>query len=69
MESLKPARTNYIHRLEDEVSELRASVGDARECLTHIRTYLLSDKFHKDTTVQVQDVLNRLESIADCLYA
>ena len=60
-------RTNYIQRLQDELAETKACLHDTRECLGYIQSYLRSDKFHQDTTVQAQDVLNRLESIADCV--
>jgi len=36
-----------------------------REGLDDLRSYLLSDKFHRDTTVQVQDVLNRIDHAFD----
>ena len=60
-------RKNYIHQLQAELTEAEARLFDIQECLGHIRSYLQSDKFHIDTTVQAQDVLSRLESIRDCL--
>jgi hypothetical protein len=35
--------------------------------LTIFKAYLQSNKFHTDPTIQVQDVLNRLTHIEECL--
>lgn len=37
-----------------------AELTDARDALADLESYLLSEKFHTDTTVQVRDVLARL---------
>jgi len=54
---------NYIKKLEVVAASYTEQVMDARDCLENFRAYLQSSKFHEDTTVQVQDVLNRLECI------
>ena len=46
----------YYNR--DELLELTIK---SFEIIEELKIYLMSEKFHKDTTVQVQDVLNRLE--------
>jgi hypothetical protein len=53
--------SNYIHKLEDENNVLGVELCYLRSSLHNLRAYLLSDKFHLDTTVQVRDVLNRLD--------
>ena len=58
---------NYIKKLEVCNCAYTEQVMDARDNLENLRAYLQSEKFHQDTTVQVQDVLNRLESIRECL--
>lgn len=58
---------NYIKKLEVETAAYGEQVLDARDCLNNLRAYLQSEKFHTDTTIQVQDVLNRLEPIRECL--
>jgi hypothetical protein len=58
---------NYIKKLEASNCAYTEQVLDARDCLENFRAYLQSSKFHEDTTVQVQDVLNRLEGLRECL--
>jgi len=58
---------NYIKKLEVATAAHTEQVMDARDNLENFRAYLQSSKFHEDTTVQVQDVLNRLECIRECL--
>ena len=53
---------NYIHRLEDEVAALRAELMGLRSGLQDLKGYLVSEKFHVDPTVQVRDMLTRLEA-------
>lgn len=54
---------NYIKTLQNERQDLTAEVCGLRGGLADLRRYLALPKFHEDTTVQVQDVLNRLEAI------
>jgi hypothetical protein len=58
---------NYIKKLEVCNCAYTEQVMDARDCLENFRAYLQSSKFHEDPTIQVQDVLNRLECIRECL--
>ena len=58
---------NYIKKLEASNCAYTEQVLDARDCLENFRAYLQSSKFHEDPTIQVQDVLNRLECIRECL--
>jgi len=52
---------NHIHKLEDELSEAQEELRGLREGLQDLRRYLTTPKFHEDPTVQVRDVLNRLQ--------
>jgi len=52
---------NYIKRLQSEVKEQSEAVKAIRTELLDLEKYLLSAKFHNDPTVQIQDVLNRIE--------
>lgn len=58
---------NYIKRLQVANCAQVEQILDAREELSYLKSYLQSDKFHTDTTVQVQDVLNRLVKLEECL--
>lgn len=49
--------------LSQENRDLKIQIMDAHQALTELRTYLLSSKFHRDSTVQVTDVLRRLEEV------
>ena len=48
----------------NKVLELKIEIARANESLDDLKTYLLSEKFHSDPTVQVRDVLRRLECVA-----
>jgi len=54
---------NYIQNLKNQIEEKDLIIQTAKEEIGYIRSYLLSDKFHEDTTVQVRDILNRLNNI------
>ena len=47
-----------------KVLELKIEITKANDALDDLRSYLLSEKFHNDPTVQVRDVLRRLECVA-----
>lgn len=51
---------NYIHRLQAENAELQERITEARQALIDLSAYLASSKFREDTTVQKQDVINRI---------
>ena len=53
--------SNYIVRLETELARQTLAIEGLHNELAELRGYLLSDKFHNDTTVQVRDVLHRLD--------
>ena len=53
---------NYIKRLEQQNRRLLSEVCAYENTLNDLRSYLLSDKFKSDPTVQVLDVLHRIES-------
>ena len=52
---------NYIKRLECELNEARTELTGLKCGLNDLQSYLHSEKFHVDTTVQVDDVLRRLQ--------
>jgi len=51
----------YINRLEKELKEERVEIIGIKAGLEDLRVYLCSSKFYEDPTVQVKDVLTRLE--------
>jgi hypothetical protein len=57
---------NYIHKLQQEVNELKSQRDSLLDRLNELECYLLSDKFNcgdrLDGYVNCQDVLNRLPS-------
>jgi hypothetical protein len=54
---------NYIHILQQEKAELQAELAGIRRGLDCLKIYLNSPKFYHDTTVQIADVLRRLEEV------
>lgn len=56
---------NYIKRLEQEKAVLKAELKAVTTGFHDLFGYLESPKFYIDTTVQVQDVMNRLQAIRD----
>jgi site-specific recombinase XerD len=58
---------NYIQQLQIQRNASNRCIEDARMNLTIFKAYLQSNKFHTDPTIQVQDVLNRLTHIEECL--
>lgn len=57
----EPATVNYIHKLQAEAAAAKLETEARDATLADLRRYLLSPKFHTDTTVQVRDVLHRIE--------
>jgi hypothetical protein len=54
---------NYIQRLEDENKDLRDIDTSKMESINDILVYLASSKFGDDTTVQVSDMVTRLQQV------
>ena len=52
---------NYIKRLEHENAQKAAMICMYAAVIQDLREYLALPKFHNDTTVQVQDILSRLQ--------
>jgi hypothetical protein len=61
-------KTNYINKLQDEARYLKHNIMDANDAITDLMVYLSSSKFDNDSTVQVKDILNRLQPIKDALF-
>lgn len=57
-------RGSYIKDLQEENLERARKIESALLSVNELRAYLLSSKFHEDTTVQVRDVLNRLDNVS-----
>jgi hypothetical protein len=56
---------NHIHNLTDDLAGATAGLAQLDEEIRELRIYLTSEKFHQDTTVQVADVLHRLEGLTE----
>jgi hypothetical protein len=54
---------NYIHQLQMAVRYEHDIIREAHETYVELATYLSSSKFHEDPTVQVADVLRRLDPL------
>ena len=52
---------NYILSLQERVKELEAQITQADAGVTDLYMYLQSPKFWNDTTVQVGDVMYRMD--------
>lgn len=59
---------NYIQQLEQDKLVLTAATQAALIGLADLMSYLHSEKFHEDPTVQVQDVVNRINEIRTRVY-
>ena len=57
----KEPTMNYIYRLEDELKEIRSEFTGLKCGISDLVKYLQSSKFHNDTTVQIDDVIRRIE--------
>ena len=56
-------------KAKDSSDELRIGINNALQEIQDFKKYLTSTKFNNDNTIQVRDVLNRLEPIRDALFA
>ena len=54
-------------KLHIQVKQLKKEKEILQEGINEIRRYLMSEKFHKDTSVNRQDILNRFEDIQNNL--
>ena len=61
--AILPPRNNGILKLQNELEHLKKEKAEIMDTINHLKSYLLSSKFHHDTTVQVKDVLARLPDI------
>lgn len=59
---------NYIQQLEQDKLVLTAATQSALIGLADLMAYMHSDKFQTDPTVQVQDVVNRINEIRTAIY-
>ena len=55
-------------KLHEQVKALQAEKEVLVQGMNNLRRYLNSDKFHEDTTVQVADILHRMQEITNDLY-
>lgn len=56
---------NYIKRLENDLRQAQTELTGLKCGLTDLKSYLMSEKFWTDTTVQTDDVLRRLQDAYD----
>ncbi len=61
------SKMNYIKRLQNENKNLKNDKNIARAELLELEKYLLSPKFYNDPTVQIRDVLTRMEALKSTL--
>lgn len=59
---------NYIKKLEAKVELATVRQETIQVEITELKRYLTSSKFHQDTTVQVSDVLARLQHVENAAY-
>jgi len=59
-----PRGKSYIEKLQEENLERARKIELALLSVNEIRSYLLSSKFSEDTTVQVRDILLRLDNVS-----
>ena len=52
--------TNHIQKLEFELKQRNAALDGLNEGIRHLVQYLNTDKFYKDSSVNVDDVINRI---------
>lgn len=60
---------NFIHNLQMSLKSEHELIKMAYEGLIEVYAYLGSEKFHNDPTVQVADVMRRLDSVRTLLMA
>lgn len=54
---------NYIKQLQMQIEEHEEYIRRINEGIVDLQMYLMTEKFWNDTTVQVQDVINRLADV------
>jgi hypothetical protein len=59
---------HWTTQLKDDNAKLQGDKAATIEAINELKGYLQSSKFHQDPTVQVQDVLNRLDVILDVAF-
>lgn len=58
---------NYIVKLQAANKQFQSDMDYVTDWMINLETYLLSPKFHQDTTVQTGDILLRLNELAQGL--
>ena len=58
---------NYIKQLQSHKEQLISEKRDGLDALLELQVYLMSAKFWEDSTVQVGDVLDRMQPIKAAL--
>lgn len=58
---------NYIVKLQAANKQFQSDMDYVTDWMINLEAYLLSSKFHQDTTVQTRDILLRLDELAQGL--
>lgn len=58
---------NYIKRIQQANEQYQSDMNYITDWMISLEKYLLSSKFHEDTTVQTGDILLRLNELAQGL--
>ncbi len=53
---------NYIHKLQNEIENLKVQIEAHKMVERELRSYLDLAKFKTDTTVQTSDIYHRLDN-------
>ena len=59
---------HWTQTLKEDNAKLEDGKVATMEAIRDLKIYLQSSKFHQDPTVQVQDVLTRLDGILDVAF-
>jgi hypothetical protein len=60
---------NYIKLLESQTEDLSLRLTDYALFMMELQMYLQSPKFHNDNTVNVNDILHRIQEFKNRTYS
>jgi hypothetical protein len=59
---------NYIKLLESQIEDKNARLTEYASFMMELQIYLQSPKFHNDNTVNVNDILHRIQEFRNRVY-